>query len=301
MIRIAKTHLFALLFTHALGAQVCLDQSFIPTTGNGLEVTDRQSVQQTFTVGLRSVLTRVDLLALRHHRGISNQRLHVEVRTTSSGVPTDLALAEIDIMPSQIFTTAGTLQIPLPNPVCVQPGDVLAISLESLSPSGGATYAWGGDAPGGYANGECYIRTNVGPLSYDMGFETFVEKTPGLTLCMDSSAGSGSLRFRNLDGTPNFLYATILSFDANNAGPQAGTGPWGGLFIATSDLVNQLSIGTPPFLGTLDGLGDSTFTFPMGTIHPAFAGQTVFAVTRQFDLSLGTFAGDSNIATLILR
>ncbi|MCB9882291.1 MAG: hypothetical protein H6834_10915 [Planctomycetes bacterium] len=288
-------------FLHAQGMPT-IDQSYTPTTGNGLEVTNNQSVQQTFTVGLRGVLTQIDLLQIRHYRGVSSQTLDFELRLTQSSVPDGPVLFATSFQPGQIGTSAATLSVDLSGvPVCVQPGDVLAISLSSASVSGTQTYAWGGDAPGGYANGTCYIRGNVGPLSYDMGFTTWVDVQPGLTLCLDQSAGQGSLRVRAIDGPPALLYATTFSFDTTNGGPMAGQGPWGGLFVTSTEIVTQLNIGSPPFLGTLDAQGDLEATFPAGTIHPGFAGTTMWAVTRTFDLGTGAFGPDSNVAALTLR
>ena len=51
----------------ACAQTACLDQSYVPTATNGLEVTASQSVTQTFTVGLGGQLTRVEIALVNWH------------------------------------------------------------------------------------------------------------------------------------------------------------------------------------------------------------------------------------------
>lgn len=283
-----------------LSAQNCVDQVYFPSTGNGLEITSNQSVAQSFLVQISGQLVSVELYQLRHHRGISSFDLRFDLfPLLPSGTPSGNSIATVIIPPSALTSSGMAYSVDLvAQHVIVTAGERYAIHLETLSPSGGATYAWAGDAPGGYANGECWIRTNVGPLSYDMGFATRVEKSPGLLLDLSQPGGSRSLRIRQRGGVPGDLYFVALTFDPLNAPPTTGLGPWAGLFISVNELIGELEVGFP-FVGIYDAQGNADVVYPAGTV-PAFAvGQTLWGVAREFRPTLG-FRGYSPIEGLRL-
>jgi hypothetical protein len=278
-----------------LTAQNCVDQVYFPSTGNGLEITSNQSVEQSFLVQISGQLVSVELYQLRHHRGISSFDLRFDLfPLLANGTPSGNSVATVIIPPSALTSSGVAYSVDLvAQHVIVAAGERYAIHLETLSPSGGATYAWAGDAPGGYANGECWIRTNVGPLSYDMGFATRVEKSPGLLLDLSQPGGSRSLRLRQRGGVPGHLYFVALTFDPTNAPPTTGLGPWAGLFLSVNELIGQLEVGFP-FVGIYDAQGNADTVYPAGIV-PAFAiGRTLWGVTRDFDPLLG-FQGFSPI------
>jgi hypothetical protein len=283
-------------------AQICADQFFIPTSGNGLEVTNNQSVQQTFTVGMSGQLVEIELADMRHHRGISTFDLIFElVSTTANGTPTSFSLGRVVIPPTALTSTPTPLRIDLrPFHISVLPGEVLALHLETQSPSNGATYAWAGDAPASYGRGETWIQTNLGPLSFDMGFTTFVVTNTGLMLDLSQPDGPRSLRLRNLGGTPGEFFILALSFNTGNAPPNMGRGPWGGLYISVTDLLAELEVGAP-FVGIFDAQGRSSVSYPAPIVPNWLVSRTVWGGTRHFDASRQLFRANSPIEALLLR
>jgi hypothetical protein len=170
--------LAALVFaaSPAIAQSDCVDQFYVPTPNNGLEVTDNQSVTQTFTVGLIGQLRRVELVGFNHHRGTSIHNLDVAIVTTdANGVPTTTTLATTTVAPSSIPPARGNVVIDLSTAsLVVTPGQVLGLRLQTASPAGGATYAWSADAlTGTYDRGSTFIRGNLG-IPWDMGFRTYV-------------------------------------------------------------------------------------------------------------------------------
>ena len=65
-------------------AQVCIDQVYVPTSGNGLEVTSNQSVEQTF-LGASELLAASDVDPAELRR-----------RVTSPKGTTERAIAELE-------------------------------------------------------------------------------------------------------------------------------------------------------------------------------------------------------------
>jgi hypothetical protein len=173
---LASTVAFLAATAPLTGQSDCADQFYVPTPNNGLEVTDNQSVTQTFTVGLLGQLTRVELVGINHHRGTSVHNIDVAIVTTdASGVPTTTTLATTTVPPSAVPPTRGNVLIDLSAAnLIVTPGQVLGLRLQTASPSGGATYGWSADAiTGTYDGGSTFIRGNVG-IPWDMGFRTYV-------------------------------------------------------------------------------------------------------------------------------
>lgn len=92
-------------------------------------------------------------------------------------------------------------------------------------------------------------------------------------LKMSAPTGPGSLQLANTGGTPNAPYWTGVTL-------AQGAFPYGWLFgldITLGNLLSQVGSGAP-FSGTLNGLGASTFTIPVG-VPP---GIPVYAVSLQF-------------------
>lgn len=167
-----RHHLAMLLSAAALHAQI--DQQYVTSRMNGLEITGSQSAAQTFTCGKSGLLLRVDV-DVRHW--VAGVIVPLDVRilaTDTAGVPTNQVLASEQLLPGDIPVSAyAYVPVRLSTPVAVQPGLVLALEL-AVPTTTVRAYAWSGDAPGGYANGTTFIRRNVGPLSFDMGFRTWV-------------------------------------------------------------------------------------------------------------------------------
>lgn len=157
-----------------LVAQGCRDQENITQRANGLEITGAQPSVQTFTCGVAGQLLRVDVDVRHHVSGVTTPLTVNILATDANGVPTNQVLATAQLQPGEIPTGSyAFVPVRFGQPVAVAPG--LVLGLELMVPTTVArAYAWTGDAPGLYAAGTTYIRRTVGPLSFDMGFRTFV-------------------------------------------------------------------------------------------------------------------------------
>ena len=71
---------------------------------------------------------------------------------------------------------------------------------------------------------------------------------------------------------PNGHYPTFFSFDPLNA-TAPGFGLVAGLHISISNVLLQYSVGSPPFVGTLDASGAASFSVPAAWLAP-FSGLT---------------------------
>lgn len=156
----------------------CLDQSYLPSLNNGLEITSSQTVTQTFTCGLGGTLAGIEVANINHHRGTPTQPLEVWiVATDSAGTPNGATLAALTFQPNQVPATRGTLAIDLrPFAIPVSPGLVLGIRLASLAAPSGQTYAWWGEAAGtNYARGMIFLRDTTPLSAWDLSFQSFVD------------------------------------------------------------------------------------------------------------------------------
>lgn len=119
---------------------------------------------------------------------------------------------------------------------------------------------------------------------------------PVNSLAMSQPQGAGSLLIEVL-GPPNANYFTAISFDAANS-TAPGTGFWQGLHISLFDLVSEVSLGIPPFIGTLSANGVANFTLPSGALTPL---PQAFAITTFFDPTWTTVLGTTNIANIVIQ
>ena len=119
-------------------------------------------------------------------------------------------------------------------------------------------------------------------------------------LSISQPTGSGSLQIENLCMQAGDLYFTALSTSAANSGPTSGTGWWGGLHIGLGELVTQYLFAAPPFRGTLDPAGHSSFMLPAGALQ-GIIGTTFYAVTRTFDQTTSMLTATSNLASVTIQ
>jgi hypothetical protein len=122
---------------------------------------------------------------------------------------------------------------------------------------------------------------------------------PALTLELSQPLGAGSLAIVNAFGDPFAHYFSAFSFDPANA-TAPGAGPWFGLFIPPDQLLGQFAFGAPPFVGTLDQIGQSIFTFPAGALSDLTAVRG-WGLTLTYDPVLVSLIATSNLATITLH
>lgn len=209
----------------ACAQTACLDQSYVPTATNGLEVTASQSVTQTFTVGLGGQLTRVEIALVNWHRGQPTQPLVVDlVATDASGVPTGAPLASVTLAPAMVPPTRGPLAIDLtPFGIQVLPGEIYGIALSSAAAPRGATYAWWGEAPStAYPGGQVFIRGTTSLSSWDLAFRTWVAVPAGATSYGTGYAGTNGVPVLTASAAP--VLGTSPTLGIGNSSPAATTG-----------------------------------------------------------------------------
>jgi hypothetical protein len=244
MFRLRLALVFVFVFVSGLTAQSCVDQVYVPGFSNGLEVTDRQSVVQTFTVGRDGHMTEVALLGLNHHRGLSPSTIEFAIVTTQNGVPTTNVLVARTLQPNDVPLQRGGPPVPVDIAAAnlqVISGEIYGIWLRTNAPSGGLTYAWWGDAPGTYDRGEVYINTNVGPLGFDLGFRTHVDHSAARSNYGIGHPGLNGVP--SLDTSANPVLGTTVQVLVGNS---SGGGTFGLVLVGFS----PASVATP-FGGTI--------------------------------------------------
>jgi hypothetical protein len=163
-----------------------LDQSYQPAGDNGLIVEASQGVAQSFTVGASGVLSRVEVEVARNAFRLPASDLFLDIVATGpGGLPGATVLASTTFAAADVPTSFGYLGFDLGAGIAVSAGDVLAIRLGATVDGGAGIdpYAWRGEAPGGYAGGEGFVRTVASqpdfvPTTYDFGFRTYLRPVP---------------------------------------------------------------------------------------------------------------------------
>ena len=247
--------------TSAVAQQGCLDQSYLPTLNNGLEVTANQTVAQTFTVGRAGTLATVEIARINHHRGTPTQNLEVRiVATDANGTPNGATLASTVLLPAQVPATSGTLSVDVRSAaIAVVPGMVLGIRLSSLAAPSSQTYAWWGTAPGAtYANGQTWINDNTSLSAWDLSFQTFVDIQASASNYGSGHPGTFGVPTIQASATP--VIGTAIDIVVGNAsgaptqaalfaglGAQSLPTPFGGTLLV------QIDANLPVALSATDG------------------------------------------------
>lgn len=167
----------------------------------------------------------------------------------------------------------------------------------------GGTFAVSGSpvAPPILANGSAIVgfTGGTGGLTQANVIEswTFASSPPtSFTLAITQPQGAGSLNVQVANGPAGQAYLTAITIDPLNA-TSPGLGWWGGLHISILDLFAIVAFGQPPFVGTLNGLGNAGFSLTSGLGGPF---PTAYAVTRTLGPGFSTITATSNIVTVTL-
>ena len=126
-----------------------------------------------------------------------------------------------------------------------------------------------------------YVRVSGFDGTESGRYELAFAPSNGLTLIIDFDPTPGTLKIQNLCGNPGDVYFTAITFNALNEGPGFGTGFLFGLHLSILELQDLLMLNGPPIMGTLDGSGESLFSFePITSL-----GLTLYGVTATFNPS----------------
>lgn len=144
--------------------------------GGGLEITQNQTVIQTFTVGRSGTLTRITIPHIKHHSGIPKEDLRFKLFEMDSISPIMPELVAINFPSDSVpdmYDTSYALEIDLLEyDIQVEIGDYLGIELSTDASSSGATYGWGAEYEA-YDFGTTIINDFENSIR-DMVFATYV-------------------------------------------------------------------------------------------------------------------------------
>jgi hypothetical protein len=142
--------------------------SAVPGSRGGMEITANSTVAQTFSVSKNGVLYQIDIIDIKHHRCTPSKSLYISLIDTDGQ---ELGISTIrtwEIHSDKVSNNIVRLtNIEKP----VKSGEQYAIVLESSAEPSGCTYAWGGGIDT-YDGGSAFI--NGAPNSRDMKLRTYV-------------------------------------------------------------------------------------------------------------------------------
>jgi hypothetical protein len=145
---------------------------------------------------------------------------------------------------------------------------------------------------------DCVISNGCGSVT---SAPATLALNPGFALTMTQPFGPLSLYLEhNAPAQPGAFYLTTFSFDPLNVS-QPNQGPWGGMFVPFSEIVNQFLFGFPPFVGTLNGSGQALFLLGGGQLPLALFGVPVCAVSMTFNPSPISLINSSNLQLLTIQ
>lgn len=147
---------------------IYIDSENVPVGGSGgLEITNNQTVAQSFTMKHAGKLIAVDLIDLKLHRCTPSASLYVSLVNIHNGKLGEYSYYTRELHPNEISSTTR-LNFGHYGPT-VYPGDQYAVYLQTNA--SGCTYSWGGEYKT-YDGGETFI--NQIPNFRDMKFRSYI-------------------------------------------------------------------------------------------------------------------------------
>src|SRR5205823_4796574 len=294
-----------------------IDQQNTNVGSTGQAITTTTWEAQTFTPAVTGQLTQIDADLFCSSCSGANPDITVEIRTTSSNVPTSTILASTTI-PGFSSGTAF-YSATFSSPASLTSGTKYAIVLRLLTNRATGTYAWLRSNNGQYSGGDYVISTNSGASwtvnAQDFGFKTYM--STGFTASGDLTS---SVKDSNpaVGATPNWTTlswtgttpaSTTLKFQAagnnSSSGPFNFVGPDGtsATFFTTSGAsLSQFNgnryLKYKALLSTTNSsntptLNDATVCFnDIGSIPPAASSLAVSTAT-------GTYGGTTNLSATL--
>lgn len=150
------------------GNEIFIDAENVPVGGSGgLEITNNQTVAQSFTTTHRGRLLAIDLIDLKIHRCLPKESLSVSLVNIQNGQLGTYSFFTRELHPHEVTNTTR-LYFGSYGPI-VNPGEQYAVFLQTKA--NGCTYAWGGEYET-YNGGETFISKI--PNKRDMKFRSFI-------------------------------------------------------------------------------------------------------------------------------
>ncbi|WP_298692958.1 Sel1-like repeat-containing protein kinase family protein [uncultured Sulfuricurvum sp.] len=152
------------------GNEMFMDAENVPVGGSGgLEITNNQTVAQSFTTTHRGRLLAIDLIDLKIHRCLPKESLYVSLVNIENGQLGVYSFFTRELHPNEVTNTTR-LYFGSYGPI-VNPGEQYAVFLQTKA--NGCTYAWGGEYET-YDGGETFI--NKIQNKRDMKFRSFIRE-----------------------------------------------------------------------------------------------------------------------------
>lgn len=152
------------------GNEMFMDAENVPVGGSGgLEITNNQTVAQSFTTTHKGRLLAIDLIDLKIHRCLPKESLYVSLVNIQNGQLGAYSFFTRELHPNEVTNTTR-LYFGSYGPM-VNPGEQYAVFLQTKA--SGCTYAWGGEYET-YDGGETFISTI--PNKRDMKFRSFIRE-----------------------------------------------------------------------------------------------------------------------------
>ena len=149
-----------------------VDQKNVPFGGaGGLEITKRQSVAQSFTVGRDGILTSVDIIDVSTHRCRPNESLYISLINVKENKPSAMSYYTREVHPDEIHNQQISMHLRHAS-LHVKKGEQYAIYLSSHAQPSRCTYSWGGGIKT-YDGGQTFINGHPNEQR-DMKFKTYI-------------------------------------------------------------------------------------------------------------------------------
>ncbi len=283
--------------TNALGSEI-VDQ--LQTTGTTAETFDSAKwLAQTFTPAQNGMLTGLTLSLRKQNSDDGSGDVTVEIRNTSSGLPTASSpLATASVSPTSLPTAKGNVNFVFSSPAPVTTGTQYAIVVHRANTSDTDDYDWYREnSSTDYTGGGGYKSTNSGstwPTNFGDDF-IFTEKyktygTSGTQISEVKDTNSTSTIYSTLSWNESLAAGTDITFEvraSNTAFAKGDTSPsWVSLGSANSpiDLSSALPdtyqyfqwrATTSGTVNTTPTLQDVTVNYNRPPSFDAIANQTV--------------------------
>jgi len=287
----------------AVGAGT-LDQQNTSVGGTGNAITTTTWEAQTFIPSVAGQITQIDADLFCSGCSGTNPNITIEIRTTSSGVPTGTILATTTI-PGFSSGTGTFYSATFTTPATLASGTTYAVVARLLADRTTGSYAWLRSNSSQYSNGARVVSTNSGSSwavdNTDFGFKTYMStgfaSSGDLTSSVkDANPLSTSIaNWTTLSWTnPALPSGTTLQFQA--AGSNSSSGPFN--FVGPNGTASTFYTTSGGSLAQFNGFRYLKYKAYLATTNSANT-PTLNDVTVCFNNSVA-LSTNANLSSLVL-
>jgi hypothetical protein len=297
------------------------DQQATDSSGSGFGISTTQWIGQTFVPAISGKLPKIDMSLFCSGCSGTDQPLTVEVRTTSSNLPTSTVLASTTI-PGFSSGASGTYTATFASPPTLTAGTKYAFVVRLATARTGTYDAIFSNGPTAYASGDLIATTNSGSswliptasgTARDMEFTTYVasgfkSSATFVSSMRDANPAAGNTaQWTTLSFTDSTPANTAVKFQvaASNSpyGPWNYVGPGGTAstyFTTTGASLSEFNgnryLRYEAFLST----SDSTVTPSISSVQTCFQDvSSAPASTLAVSAASGTYGGTATLSATL--